>query len=332
MTRVVFLNRKPRPAGNFSIETIFRLVAAHLPADIVPIWHEAPCYSNGVRQRLRNVLDARRHQADINHVTGDTHYLALGLSGRRTVLTVCDCVFLNHPNRIYREFLRKFWLEYPARRAARVTVISLATRDDVLENSRCPRDKIEVIYPCISDRFVPSLRPFNRECPQILQLGTAPNKNVNRVVAALDGLSCRLVLVGRMRPEIDEALRAARVPWTHVESVSEDEILRLYSESDIVSLPSLSEGFGMPIVEANAVGRAALSSNCSSMPEAAGDAAHLVDPRDVQALRAGFQRLIEDETYRQDLIERGLKNRERFRPSVITGQYVELYRGLLEGR
>ena len=330
-TRVAFFNRKPRPAGNFSIENLFRQVVEHLPtSEFEPVWHVSPYFSNGLRRRFSNVLDARRHRAALNHVTGDTHYLALGLPGNRTVLTICDCVFLRHGNPFYRELLRRFWLEYPVRRAAAVTVISTATRDEVLAHCHRPsEEKVRVIPCCISDRFSPLARPFDQEEPTILQLGTAPNKNVPRVIEAIDGLDCRLILIGKMRPEIESALASTHVECEHREAVSDEEILRLYQQCDIVSLPSTLEGFGLPIVEGNAVGRPVLTSNCSSMPEVAEDAAHLVDPCDTAGIRAGFQRLIHDDSYRQALIDRGFRNRERFRPAAIAAQYADVYREVL---
>jgi glycosyltransferase involved in cell wall biosynthesis len=94
---------------------------------------------------------------------------------------------------------------------------------------------------------------------------------------------------------------------------------------------STYEGFGLPIIEAQAVGRPVITSDLCSMPEAAGGAACLVDPYDVAAIRQAVLRVMEDHEYRDDLIARGLVNVERFRASKVAAQYAQLYRTVAGG-
>jgi glycosyltransferase involved in cell wall biosynthesis len=96
----------------------------------------------------------------------------------------------------------------------------------------------------------------------------------------------------------------------------------------MVIFASTYEGFGLPIIEANAVGRPVVTSDIYSMPEVAGDAACLVNPFDVSNIRTGVLRVIQDESYRRKLIENGFKNVERFKPNAIAQQYLELYKEL----
>jgi glycosyltransferase involved in cell wall biosynthesis len=84
----------------------------------------------------------------------------------------------------------------------------------------------------------------------------------------------------------------------------------------------------MPIIEAQWVERPVVTSNCSSMPEVAGDSACLVNPYDVKSIRCGLRRVIEDVAYRESLIERGRKNRERFSLNAVARQYLSLYEQL----
>ncbi len=95
---------------------------------------------------------------------------------------------------------------------------------------------------------------------------------------------------------------------------------------------STYEGFGLPIVEAQATGRPVVTSDTLSMPEVAGDAACLVDPFNVESIRNGILKVIQDTGYREQLVQNGLKNVERFKPESVAMQYLALYRELVNKR
>ena len=100
----------------------------------------------------------------------------------------------------------------------------------------------------------------------------------------------------------------------------------------MVAFVSTFEGFGMPIVEAQRVGRAVLTSTVASMPEVAGGAACLVDPFDPLAIRAGVLRILGDADYRRRLVEQGFENAKRFEPQVIADTYAQIYREIERAR
>ena len=113
--------------------------------------------------------------------------------------------------------------------------------------------------------------------PVVLQVGTGWNKNVERVAEALRGTACRLEIVGSLSETQRTALHGSGVPFRELGRVGDEELVAAYHRCDLLIFASVYEGFGMPIVEAQAVGRVVITSNCSSMPEAAGDGALLVD-------------------------------------------------------
>jgi glycosyltransferase involved in cell wall biosynthesis len=112
-------------------------------------------------------------------------------------------------------------------------------------------------------------------------------------------------------------------------SLSFEELIQKYRQADVLMLCSTLEGFGMPIIEAQAIGRAVITSNCSSMPEVAGDGALLVDPLSVKSMREGLRKLISDSDLREKLIQKGFENVKRFDPKNISDKYFDLYQSLI---
>jgi len=288
--------------------------------------------SRGIARRLYNVCEAWSRRDQVNHVTGDVHFLAAALPRRSLVLTIHDCVALNRANGLRRWLLRLIWFEIPARRASVVTTISESSRREIMTLTGCPAAKIVVIPNCVSAEFEPVPKAFNAESPLILQIGTAPNKNIERLAAALSGLPCRLRIIGTPSASQWSAIRASNVTCVVQERLSAKQMIQAYAEADIVSLASTYEGFGLPIVEANAVGRPVVAADVYSMPEVAGQAACLVDPLDIDSIRQGFQRVIGDQVYREALVAAGFENVRRFKRDVVAGQYAALYLMVASGR
>jgi glycosyltransferase involved in cell wall biosynthesis len=129
-----------------------------------------------------------------------------------------------------------------------------------------------------------------------------------------------------MSPEQLKALQESGIRYENLVGLSNEQMLAQYSDCDIVSFPSTFEGFGMPIIEGNLVGRPVIAGNVASMPEVAGDAACLVDPFDVESIRSGFLRVIQDAAYREQLVARGFENAKRFDHTAIAAQYEDVYR------
>ena len=325
MIRITHFMRRPR-SNVFSIERLYEDVRSAMTQDCrVTVW---TCRhpSSGLWPRLKDAWAARRAQGDVNHVTGDTHYLTFLLDRKRTVLTVHDLVLLRRLKGARRFLIWLLWYWLPVRRSRAVVTISGTTRSALLGSVRCDPAKIRVIHNPVSDEFGPAPRPFDAVRPRILQMGTKPNKNIERVAEALEGISCRLAIVGQLSDAQTAALRRHGIDWESHVGLSREALVQQYVEADMLVFASTYEGFGLPIVEAQAVGRPVVTSALSSMPEVAGDAACFVDPFDAASIRAGVLRVIENESYRTQLVESGFRNVERFRTSAVAEQYAALYR------
>lgn len=329
--RVHYFQRRKRPNSNFSLEFIFDDVRRRLSGEIEARTITAPWYSNGLVPRIGIAMHAAATQGAINHVTGDITFVAIALRKRNTVLTMLDCGSVLQSAGIKRMVLQKLWLELPVARSSVITTISEQSKSEIVKLTDCDPSKVVVVPVAISESFTFSPKPFNQTEPRILALGTAPNKNLGRLLAALEGLSCTLVVIGQLQREHLEAINAKGLKVENYCNLTAAEVVEQYRRCDLVAFASYYEGFGMPIIEGQAVGRPVLTGNVSAMPEVAGDAALLVDPFDVRSIRAGIKRIVEDGPLRETLVERGRDNVKRFDAERIARQYLQIYRRISAG-
>jgi glycosyltransferase involved in cell wall biosynthesis len=315
--------------GQISIERLFATIRLHLPPDIEPLSICSPQPSLGLLPRLLNLWAAWRQPGEVHHILGDVHYLGFALAPRRTILTIHDCEPLNRLRGWKRAVLRYFWYTGPIRRAAIVTTISETAKNELISCVGALANKVIVIPNCVGDEFSAEPKDFARDTPVVLQVGTGWNKNVVRVAEALRGTSCVLEIVGTLSTEQRLAIDSSGVLYRELGRLSDTELVSAYKRCDIVIFASLYEGFGLPILEAQATGRPVITSNRSAMPEAAGSGALLVDPESVEAISGAVSRLIHEPALRSDLIAAGFANVAKYSPAAIAAKYAAAYRKLL---
>jgi len=329
MTHVTQFVRKQSP-GAYSMEGVYAEVRSMLPSDVqVDVW-ECRHDSKGLLRRLGDIWGASRSQNQVNHVTGDVHYITYLMNKRKTILTVHDCVSIDRSVGLKRFMLWLFWYWLPEKCSGTIVVISEATKRQFLSHVPCDPAKVVVLHNPVSHAFVPAPKAFP-EHPTLLVVGTSEHKNIPRMVEAARDLQVRWVVVGRMSQAQRHAFEQAGAEYVNLINLGQRELVEQYIQCDIVMFASTYEGFGLPIVEGQAVGRPVLTSNVWSMPEVAGDGACIVDPFDVSSIRAGLRRIIEDHDYRTRLVEAGFANVERFRVQHVAARYADLYRRIARG-
>lgn len=330
MYKINYFLRKRRKGANFSVEQIFNDLSARLSSEYSINNKVMPFVSSGVFKRLINMLYALNNQGDINHVTGDISYSAIFLKKNKTISTILDLGILHRTNGIKRKILLNIWFKWPIIRSEFVTVISQATKQDLLKNINCNPEKIRVIYVPISKYFVRADKVFNNECPTILQIGGANNKNLKGLIIAVKKIKCKLLIIGKISQENKQLLEENNINYVNKVDIAFEEVIQSYISSDILFFASTFEGFGMPILEAQAIGRPVVTSNILSMPEVGGDAAIYVNPYDYNQIKTAIQTIITNASLRKELIEKGFKNILRFNSETIANQYKSLYIKMLK--
>ena len=302
-----------------SIEKVFFQLSRYL----FITYFELSYSSSSILNIYRNIVSVRKQQPSLLHISGFDHYL-LWYPFKNAILTIHDLEALKRKKGIKRWIFKKLWFDLPIKNAVAVTTISNFTKQELLRSNNYRTPIYVIPNPLtIEVDFEPKCE-WNSEL-KVLHIGTKANKNLIRTIAALENISCELTIIGKLSDVQYEQLLDLGIKYRNQCNLSEEEIIKEYQRCDLLCFTSTYEGFGLPILEAQALGRVVLTSNCTSMPEVAGEGAFLVDPFSVQSIREGILKLIEDRNLREQLIEKGRQNIKRFEPKEVARQYKALY-------
>ncbi len=333
MTRikVLYIFRKKRP-GFHSIENLFSSIQKALPDDIkfenleLP-WHE------GIVTKSKNILFVLQHNRfikkfDVIHITGDITYITPFLPGKK-IVTFHDIGSLTRETSSLKNFfLGIFWIMLPSLFADKITVISDFTRKELTKEYPFVARKIDYIPNCLPDEWLYNCRKDGVFAYKVLTVGTKANKNLQNIIKALDGTRARLIIVGKLNDQIAYSLNNSDLQYVVYYDLSYEQMKRLYHQADILLFPSFYEGFGLPVIEAQAVGIPVITSKIEPMTSVAGEAALKVNPYNVGEIREAVQKLFSDSSLRKQLVEKGFLNVKKYLCSSIARQYADLYKQL----
>ena len=292
-----------------------------------------PAANYSVAEQLRIPLALQREGVTLFHAP---HYVLPPLVRCRSVVTIHDCIHLMFPqylpNRLAFGYARTS-IGLAARRATRVLTVSESSKRDILRFVDTKPDKIDVIYNAYDERF--AIDPAEEDVVRVreryqlqdefvLYAGNVkPHKNLERLIDAfhivrnrgLDHL--KLVMIGDEISKYTALRRAVHRHQLHkyvrfLGYLPEETLAVMYRLAGVFVFPSLYEGFGLPPLEAMASGTPVVTSNVSSLPEVAGNAAVLVDPYDPHAIADGIYRVLTDADLRKDLRRRGVARAGQF--------------------
>ncbi len=318
--KILFLHRA-KSFGGFSFEELFATIKQHLSN-----YEVIDYYDKALPSFWKNINAIKKLECDVIHITGGIGYYALFLPTQKTILTVHDTNHYEFDLKGIKKWVYG-WIFYrlPIMNVKYVTVVSDHTKRNLIRFFGIKKAKIIVIPNCYPSIFVESRKNHSSTPTKILQIGTKPNKNLIRLIKAIEGLNVELTIIGKLDEKIKLLLETHKVIFISKFNLARNEVYQEYVDSDIVAFISLREGFGLPIIEANVIGRPVISSNISSMPEVAGNSVHYVNPLNIKQIKDGIVKIIEDESYRNQLIKNGFENAKKYNPDLIAKQYENLY-------
>lgn len=251
-----------------------------------------------------------------------------------TVMTCHDLVPLHIPEQIpllHRHFLQYFLPKF-LRRADQVLTVSEYVRQDITRTCGISLEKISTVYNGCREGFSPLNEGEKQEVREKFSESKAyffyagaihPRKNIPRLIRAFDlfktktSAPLKLLLAGRfawqtgeVRSAYDNAVHRSDIHFLGY--VSEEDLTRLTAAATALTYLSLSEGFGLPMLEAMYCDTPVLAANATCLPEIAGDAALLVDPLSEVAIAQGMEKLCSDKGFAQKLVQNGRVRRESF--------------------
>lgn len=287
----------------------------------------------------------QRAGLDLVHVT--TPYGSFRRTGFKKIVTICDVTPLLFPEAHGKMNVwhHRYILPLILRQADHIITISEASKRDIVRLYRIAEEKISVTLLAADRRFGQSASPPEEmipERPYILNVGTLePRKNLPCLLRAFalarrKGLPHRLVVTGAsgwgaspLARLIDELELHADVTFTGF--IGDDELPGLYAGADFFVYPSLYEGFGLPVLEAMASGTPVITSNVSSLPEVAGTAALLIDPRSHEEISSAMLRLASDVELRNSMREQVRIQAARFSWERTADETWSVYKKVLYG-
>ena len=300
--------------------------------------------------RLRQVDKLLKYNnIDIFH--GLSHVLPFGIekSGIPSVVTVHDLIFLRYPE--YYKFIDRKMYEsiYKSSciRATKIIAISNQTKADLIHFFGINSDKIEVIYQSCNKVFYEKVNgaqktairlKFNLPERFILSVGTIERrKNQLAILKAVvkEKLDITVVILGKpteymnqLNHFIDEAGISKQVLFLHNTTI--DELKAIYQMAEVMVYPSFFEGFGLPVLEAQASGCAVITSNISSLPEAGGNGAIYINPEDISQIGYSINSLLSDIQFKNKLIQKGTANAALFSEKLVAERLMKLYTKLTQ--
>ena len=319
-----------------------------IPGGTYPIWEQ---------YKLPKI--AKEYQCNILHCTSNTAPL---YTKTPLVTTLHDIIYmeeslikqLTSSASLYQKFgnlYRRLIVNGVVKKSRRLITVSNFEKENITKFFDLNDNNVQAIHNGVNTNFTTKINHLQAiqvkakyKLPNQYLLHIAnkdPRKNTKRVLMAfnefldLSTSKFKLVMLGCKEDDLKGILNEINAIhlYNHIVLtgyVSDEDLPVIYGLSQILLFPSLREGFGIPIIEAMACGVPVITSNTSSMPEVAGDAAHLINPNKTEEITSGIIKILSDKNFKDELIQKGLKRYKSFTWGFMARQVLDLYKQLFE--
>ena len=224
------------------------------------------------------------------------------------------------------------WITLPIYFSAAIFFSSEITKKRVLKITSFDKKPIFIAGLCSNLEFKDPENKSQKGKPHILHVGTAPHKNLITVVKAIEKIECKLLIVGELTESDCSYLKEKEIDFENFININKSKLEDLYLMADLITFPSLHEGFGLPIIEAQASKTPVITSNFSPMLEVAGKGAILINPLDVNEMTESINKVLSDSEFTRKLVERGSKNAKLFSSEVVARNHLGYYQQIIGSR
>ena len=313
-----------------SVDKILNTLNPHIKKKVDLKELICPCPNNGFLNKIKNLIWAFSIDDKNIHITGDITYLSLAFFKKNLIITILDMGMSHKTNSIRNKIFNFFWFKIPIKLSKKVIAISEKTKKEIIEYYPKSKSKIEVVHVPLTEGY--NFKNINdNKILKVLQVATSShNKNVTRSINALKDLKIEYNFVGVINEKQKELLKKLKIKNSLFYNIPESKLIQLYNECDILLFPSLYEGFGMPIIEAQATSCCVITSNIEPLMEVGGTGALYVNPYNIDEICKAISTIINSKKLFSQLINKGYKNLTRFSPEKISNNYINIYRCLEE--
>lgn len=279
-----------------------------------------------------------------------THYAPIFLSCPQ-VISILDVSYKHFPEMFPKKDLLKLaiWGKFSINNAEKIITISNSSRDDIINEYKVPKSKVEVIPVGIKEVKVSKMdksdfiKKYNLSNPYVLFVGTLqPRKNITKLIEAFSELKTEnlkpktdldLVIVGRKGWDFENILNAPKKfniedKVKFLDNVTNEDLPLFYKNAEVFVLPSLYEGFGLPILEAMQNDCPVVASNISSLPEAGGNAALYFDPNNAEDIAKTIEKVVSDKRLREDMIRKGKEQIKKFSWEKSAHEVIKIFESI----
>lgn len=292
----------------------------------------------------------KRNNIDVFHGLSNGLPVGIEKTGIPSVFTVHDLIFMRFPQ-FYKKIDRmfyKFFMVRGCRTATKIIAISQQTKSDLINLCGVDPKKIVVIYQSCNKQFYQRVDETQKSIVRqkyslpdkfILAVGTIEQRK--NQLAILEGLvkqklEIPLVILGKpteYKMLLDDFIKEndIRKQIIFLHNTGTEELQTIYQMAEIMVYPSFFEGFGLPILEAQASGCPVITSNISSMPEAGGEGALYIDPANSAEIGRAIRNILTDSKLKEELIQKGTSHAMLFSDQLVAEKLMQLYQSLVEG-